>query len=34
MANNNLGPKSATLPNEQGRGFDQVCFDDLVSAST
>ncbi|PHU06772.1 hypothetical protein BC332_23261 [Capsicum chinense] len=34
MANHNLGPPSATLPNEQSRGFDQVYFDDLVSAST
>ncbi|KAF3632530.1 hypothetical protein FXO38_26108 [Capsicum annuum] len=34
MANHNLGPPSATLPNEQGRGFDQVYFDDLVSNST
>ncbi|PHT37690.1 hypothetical protein CQW23_21263 [Capsicum baccatum] len=29
MANHNHGPPSATLPNEQGRGFDQVYFDDL-----
>ncbi|KAF3649113.1 hypothetical protein FXO38_17839 [Capsicum annuum] len=34
MANHILTPPSATLPNEQGHGFDKVYFDDLVSAST